>query len=485
MTSPLHYSDYTFALQDDYATRCLTKFRTGTVMCSLVAPPQWGKTGMFISLAGKMIDNKVTTPLNTFVITGLPQTEWKAQTYNRLKEAFTYTDPWGNEEIAIKEANVLKLADLVKRSDIFAGVRNCLIVIDECHIASCHEQSIAKAFVHLPLDNPVEMRLRNIFILNVSATPDNVLYQSNNAWDTTFHSPVIVTESAPSYTSFQKLLAEDRVHQSLKVKDNENELKNFFNHQIPEMFPSPRYHVFRLPHLYKDEVTQCVDREKFDIIVHAQDRKMDLRRLDSAPEKNTIIFIKRFWGCAQTLNDRFIGVLHDTYYRGEANYSSVAQGLAGRSCGHHRNPAVRVFCDLSAIKEYVELFDNGYDYSTIERYNTINMKIRKGQATSCATSYTSPVEDVKVVKVTTDKSSRKMEEFQSQDAAISWALEIFGKKINRRSSPVAPSALLDQGKNPDRAYIERRWWGLNAKTHARMCLTSSGTWVVYGDTSLR
>jgi hypothetical protein len=485
MASVLRYTDYTFSLQEDYATRCLTKFRSGSVMCSLVAPPQWGKTGMFISLAGKMIDSRVTTPKNTFVITGLPQNEWKAQTYSRLKEAFTYTNQWGEEDIAFKEDNVLKLADLAKRSNVFADVRNCLIIIDECHIASCHEQTIAKAFNHLPLADPREMRLRNIFILNVSATPDNVLYQSNRAWDTTFHSPVIVTDYAPSYTGFQKLLAEGRIHQSIKVKNNEEQLKNLFSHQIPEMFPSPRYHVFRLPHLTgeSDEVIQCVDLDKFDVIVHAQESKMDLRLLDKAPTKHTIIFIKRFWGCAQTLNDHYIGVLHDNYYRGDANYSSVAQGLAGRACGHHRNPSVQVFCDLTAIKEYVDLFDNGYDYSIIDRYNTINMKIRNGQATLCATSYTTPEDAVKV-KVKADTSSRKVEEFQSQDNAIAWVLEVFGKKMNRRSSPLAPKELQDKGQNPDLAYIKRRWWGINAKTCVRMCPTSIGTWVVYGDTSL-
>jgi hypothetical protein len=296
---------------------------------------------------------------------------------------------------------------------------------------------------------------------------------------------VIVTDYAPSYTGFQKLLAEGRIHQSIKVKNNEEQLKNLFSHQIPEMFPSPRYHVFRLPHLTgeSDEVIQCVDLDKFDVIVHAQESKMDLRLLDKAPTKHTIIFIKRFWGCAQTLNDHYIGVLHDNYYRGDANYSSVAQGLAGRACGHHRNPSVQVFCDLTAIKEYVDLFDNGYDYSIIDRYNTINMKIRNGQATLCATSYTTPEDAVKV-KVKADTSSRKVEEFQSQDNAIAWVLEVFGKKMNRRSSPLAPKELQDKGQNPDLAYIKRRWWGINAKTCVRMCPTSIGTWVVYGDTSL-
>lgn len=485
MSSALRYSDYTFSLQGDYASRCLRKFRAGVVMCSLVAPPQWGKTGMFISLAGKMIDSRVTTPKNTFVITGLPQNEWKAQTYSRLKEAFTYTNQWGDEEVAFKEENVLKLADLARRSDVFANVRNCLIIIDECHIASCQEQTISKAFAHLPLNDPDEMRLRNIFILNVSATPDNVLYQSNKAWSSFFHQPVIVDDVAPSYTGFQKLLAEGRIHSSLKVKDNEEELKHFFNHQIPEMFPSPRYHVFRLPHMTSEsEVIQCVDQEKFNTIVHAQESKMDLCLLNSAPEKHTIIFIKRFWGCAQTLNDRFIGVLHDTYYRAEANYSSVAQGLAGRACGHNRNPTVQVFCDFNAIKEYVELFENGYDYSMTDRYNTINIKIRNGQTSVCATSYTSPEQDKVAPVRQVDTTSHRVEEFQSQETAIKWTLEAFGKKLNHRKTPIAPKELLEQGKNPTRAYIERRWWGINAKTCVRMCPTSSGTWVVYGDTSL-
>jgi hypothetical protein len=451
----------------------------------MVAPPQWGKTGMFINLAGRMIDSKMTTPKNTFVITGLPQNEWKDQTYARIKEAFTYTDQWGDDAVAFKEQNVLKLADLVKRSDVFADVRNCLIIIDECHIASCQEQTIAKAFAHLPLDNPDEMRMRNIFILNVSATPDNVLYQSNKAWDATFHSPVVVSDAAPSYTSFRKLLDDKRIHQCIRVKDNDAGLNDFFNRKIPEMFPEPLYHVFRLPHLTdeSDDVIQCVDREKFDIIVHAQGNKMDLRLLDAAPKKHTIIFIKRFWGCAQTLNDRFIGVLHDTYYRGEANYSSVAQGLAGRACGHNRNPGVHVFCDLGALKEYVDLFENGYDYSTIDRYNTINMKIRNGQATLCATSYTTDQVEVKVVKQV-DKTGRKIQEFQSQETARAWALQIFGKKFQHRSSGVAPKELQDKGQNPTYKYIESRWWGLNAKSCVRMCPTDSGTWVVYGDSTL-
>jgi len=471
------YHRFVHSLQDEYAQSVVSHFKSQTTMVSFVAPPQWGKTGMFTSVIGKMVDSEMAEFDNVFVITGLSQSDWQNQTRNRLREAFTHIKYKAN---LFQDANVMKLAELCT-TKAFNNLKNALIIIDECHIASTDKQTIAKAFAEIPLDDVVEMRKRKIFILNVSATPDNVLYQSSEKWPTLGHQAIIATNVAESYTGFGKLFDEERVFQALSAKRNEAEFRELFTIGIPNRFRTPKWHIFRLPHKYDDCVLlkDLIPLDIYKVVTHDMLNKMDLEQLSQAPKRHTIILIKRMWGCAQTLDDTHVGLVHDTYYRNAANYSAVAQGLAGRLCGHNRSSDTIVYCDVKALKEYQKLFDNGFDYSNIDKYNALNFKIRNGVATA-STSYSARSDDSDSEDTPPPPRAKDTYRiFASQEEAITWSKANLDHTFRKRKDANAPKELLENGENPTVDYIIKRWWGLSAKTKYRMVPATDGQWVVY------
>ena len=73
-------------------------------------------------------------------------------------------------------------------------------------------------------------------------------------------------------------------------------------------------------------------------------------------------------GASKTLNDRFIGSVHEsTPVR--KDYSSEVQGLPGRLCGWTKKRGkngVKIFCDRVIIERYVELYSSQFDYEKEE-----------------------------------------------------------------------------------------------------------------------
>ena len=156
---------YIYDEQSKYASDILSAFKRNIHLSTFVAPVQWGKTGVIISLIQKccMDDDIFINPNNILIITGMSDNEWKKQTKDRL--------------INELQPSVHHLHGIINMSfdDDF---RNALIIIDECQIANQDKQSIRKMFVRNNLHNIDSLKERNIRIVQTSATPDNVLVDS-------------------------------------------------------------------------------------------------------------------------------------------------------------------------------------------------------------------------------------------------------------------------------------------------------------------
>ena len=126
---------------------------------------QSGKTGAMIALIKYYIVNALVPPENVFIITGLSDVLWKAQTKDRCPETI--------------HSNVFHLNNLNGTfKNVVTGKKDILILIDELHIA-CESgdkpQTLAKVFEEIGLSNPDYCYENNIKFVEFSATPGKVL----------------------------------------------------------------------------------------------------------------------------------------------------------------------------------------------------------------------------------------------------------------------------------------------------------------------
>ena len=376
------YSEFSFPEQKAEADKIVECFLGGTVMVSFVAPPQWGKTGTFIDVIGKMCDAHLVSLRNCYVMSGLPQTDWENQTYGRISDAFMVRCV-DTDTSLFKKDNVMKLS-AIKNNTFNENTVNTLIVIDECHIASGKNQTIARElFNRLKLTESTMPR--NVFILQVSATPDNVLWYADEMWgiDSEYHKLQVVEKHPETYTSFKTLINQGRILPSIRSHNNKEQLKMMLLEEFAR-YSGPKYHIFRESHMTAHRVTLLEVLKELEnegitnpAIEHKQGTGLPPGTLDKAPSNHTIITVIRKWGCAQTLVDTHIGMVHDTYYKATANVSAVVQGLAGRLCGHKRSSETRVYCYVDAINVYLELENNMFNYKCLNEYKSTHFHMKK------------------------------------------------------------------------------------------------------------
>ena len=73
-----------FQSQITEGEKILKAFEDGSLVCSFIAPMQWGKTGVLFYVADEMVrTSKVDGYANVFLVTGMADNEWKRQTRER------------------------------------------------------------------------------------------------------------------------------------------------------------------------------------------------------------------------------------------------------------------------------------------------------------------------------------------------------------------------------------------------------------------
>jgi hypothetical protein len=255
------------------------------------AHTQCGKTG---SMLAAIHLSKI--PLKrVFLITGLSSIDWLVQTRKRI--------PIHN----IFHRNTL---------DIFfqqiALVKDPLVLIDECHIASKPGQIIHKVISTISAK----------FIL-VSATPDWKRFDP-----LPIGTAIRVMKDPPGYVSIDHFIQSGQLLQCKNISDSPDAIDNI--KLIIPFLLKPAYHIIRTPRNQLHQLTISNFKSIFPHYIHLSMPNLNI--LNIKPITHTFIFIKDTLRCAVTIPKQFIGILYErfTYY---PNKASIIQGLLGRATG--------------------------------------------------------------------------------------------------------------------------------------------------------
>ena len=357
--------EYIYPDQREYARKIMRAFERGIHLATFVAPVQWGKTGVFLDLIQQCCTNDdfFINPNNVFVLTGMSDNEWKAQTQSRLLNEFR------SSVHHLHGLMNLKLDD---------DIRDALIVIDECQVANQEQQTIRKLFLRNNLHDLQFLKDRNIRIIQTSATPDNVLVDCLEYGDTEHFTCIVnldLDDNTRSYKFFTDL-DDDHLKESMDLTIQQNVEKLF---EDITSFKKHRWHIIRIPSDKKGEENETIknilieaNKNNCDIRYHMMNLSIDDEKepeevLASRPEsgKHTVILIKNKWRASKSISDKYIGVVHDRFTKLKPQYAAEVQSLAGRMVGHGKMKSKYtpiIYCQLKCIHQYIELFNNKFNY---------------------------------------------------------------------------------------------------------------------------
>lgn len=342
--------------QELVAKRIFKHFKHGKRLVTLVAQPQWGKTGTVLMsaylLCTQIVNNKLVNADNVFTITGLSDTVWERQTKSRLLPQF--------------RKNVYHRARIKKMIPKLYSAEDAVIIIDECHFGSSANQQLKLALNECNLLDLNNLQTRNIYILQTSATPDNVLIDSIS-WGG-LHA-IVKPHKGNTYTSFEDLYNAGCLEESLDLTDPE-QTEDLF--EVMLEYYEPRYHIIRVPRRGaggREEILDNINAfcQDFDIDCLFYDSTNKIKDIDillaTQPENHTIIIITDFWRAAKTLNDSYIGVVHERLVK-SPNSTTIVQSLAGRCVGHNKNivNGPKIYTHLQAVEQYIELCKLDFNY---------------------------------------------------------------------------------------------------------------------------
>jgi len=353
-------------------------FMRGALVCMLITSPQGGKTGASVQTIMRMCtdpdDQRMIHPDNVYILTGMSDADWVHQMRSRVPPRFKghiYHRP----TIPVVEA--------------LASVRDCLVVIDECHYASGKTQTLHTRLAEAGFLDVNFLKDRNVRLLFISATPVDVLIDAQQ-WGSSLFAK-IVDRGMDAYVGFHTLLAESRVKSSITIVDPDTAAKFVIDATIH--FQSPMYHILRLIERTraKSDIAFVIKECGYDVVVHdsAQPNKRIDRLLATRPTKHQFVLIKGFWRASKTLNDAYIGAVYDM----TADGTAAAQGLGGRLLGYgkRRGPqAPLLYANQAVLKEYVSWLDTGCDYSKVRRLTTATLKIHHGAVLDMRSSFADP-----------------------------------------------------------------------------------------------
>lgn len=320
---------------------------------------QSGKTGAMIALIKYYIVNALVPPENVFIITGLSDVLWKAQTRDRCPETI--------------HPNVFHLNNLNGTfKNVVTGKKDILILIDELHIA-CESgdrpQTMAKVFDDVGLSNPDYCYENNINFVEFSATPGKVLRDRKKTKER-FH--IIKDTPPPNYVGPRQLLHNGQLRPITDLTDSMN-ASRFINFIISHYGDNYKYHIIRLPKKTDDKTTAkrvikhaakvdgCGLFDTSQDLTYAGDGTIDNIEniLSVKPTKHTFIFLKDKIKCAKTIdNKQHIGVWFSRYAK-KYSPSAVIQDL--RLTGYNVPHDVFIFCDVDTVRSYLGWWDSDFE----------------------------------------------------------------------------------------------------------------------------
>lgn len=351
--------------QQEAANRVIQAYDEGALAVCLIAQPGTGKTGTAQAImyyyATHEDDQKFIHTENMLVCSGMSDNDWETQFKKGILHSF--------------KEQVYHRQNLIKQETKLRDLKNGLIIPDECHIASSKNMTVAKCMKTAGLLDIENLKARNIKTLDISATPEAVLYDYAK-WGPLAR--VIKIQPGPSYKGFEVMLAEDRILDAppLETRDDIEELLETFEERY-ESSPTKKYFPFRLFNEDKKALIRVVCQEFgwASPLEHDSETRIDDidTMMKSPPEKHQPIFIKGFWRASKRLIRDHVGGSYEQKPK-KRDMTNTAQSLTGRFCdnyeysGEQLDPSKRPlhFCDKEAIEGYVEWFNKGCDFTTSE-----------------------------------------------------------------------------------------------------------------------
>jgi hypothetical protein len=361
----------TYDNQKQAAIECKHAFDSGAVAVCLVAQPGTGKTGTALELMRMYAtdeDDKIFIfTENMIVCSGMSDNDWEKQFRDSLINPF--------------KENVFHRQNLTKQLPRLQNLRNGLIIIDECHIASGSKMTIAKALNDAGLLDVEVLKFRNIKILDISATPEGVLYDSKK-WGN--KSKIVKIVPGPTYKGFEVMLEEERIIKSPtldtyeQVYDFISSLEDRYVGTTKKYFPI-RIMDENIKNMIKDV---CEELDWNVPFIHdSENRLVDIDEImNTSPLKHTPIFIKGFWRASKRVIRHHIGATYESIPK-KQDMTSTSQGLTPRNCDNYEysgdqldiNKRPLHYCDKDAIEKYVDWFKNDCDFTDSEyKSNRIN-----------------------------------------------------------------------------------------------------------------
>jgi len=335
------------------------------ILSLVILPPQGGKTGILCSSIKEFM-NIGTPNENIFIITGLSSIEWKTQTKNRIPKEL--------------HKNIYHRQDLEKYFiENIKGKKNVLILIDEIQIACKELQTLANVFEKANLFDINYLLENDIKIIQFSATPNGILYDTK-LLET--HSFIKVCKPGEKYIGCKELLETNRIYDAKEgtVKDN---IKKHL-----DRFKTPKYHFIRI---HKGEsikyITEFIrDFGDCNYIEYTQEgikpEELDEILLNE-PDLHTFIFIKERARCAKTFDKEHIGIWYERCGKTLLD-DVITQGLVGRACGYDDNGESIIFTHKDSVEKYIELIESHFEDKKI-LWNSNSTSILEGNIESKGT----------------------------------------------------------------------------------------------------
>ena len=354
---------FIYSNQQEAADKCTAAFKNGILAVCLIAQPGTGKTGaaqeVMIQMATNPNDEELIYAENIINCTGMSDNDWETQFKNSVLLPF--------------KDNIFHRQNLIKQKDKLESLNDALLISDECHIASGSKMTIAKILKEAGILDVNVLEMKNIKMLDISATPDAVLHDYKK-WETKY--AIIKIQPGPSYKGFEVMLKEDRILDApnLEELDDYYELLEFLDERYKNT--TKKYFPFRLLDPVKIKILEdACNVLGWDCLNHNSDERIDEidTLMKTPPSKHTIIFIKGFWRASKRISMKHIGATYEQIPK-QRDVSVTAQALTARFCDNYEYSGDQLdinfrplhYCDKGAIEQYVEWFNNDCDFSTSE-----------------------------------------------------------------------------------------------------------------------
>lgn len=364
----------TYDNQIEAALEILTHYINGKYSITLIAQPGTGKTGTVFELMKQLgLHNDIgILSKNMIVCSGMSDIDWEKQFADNLINSF--------------KSNVFHRSNLSKNIDLFSSLKKGLVVTDECHIANGTKMILGNTLKNAGLLDITILENRDVRMLDVSATPEGILEDSTK-WGE--KSARVILKPGPDYKGFQVMLEEERIKKSPlfeKYEDVFDFLKMFddrYKNTTRKYFP------FRIndPQISEWLIKASIKLDWHYPIEHNSENRVDFidDKMKQAPSKHQIIQVKGFWRASKRLIRKHVGGSYEAILK-KRDTTGTSQSLTARFCDNYKyegdyldvNLRPLHYCDLDAIKEYLNWFNKGCSYRESD-YTCPRLKSKNGR----------------------------------------------------------------------------------------------------------